>query len=73
MNDKYTYNIDFVPLNIKLHRIKKGLTQEELAELVGVTRAAISYWENGVKLPSVINYFWICFYLDIPNFNLFSS
>lgn len=73
MNDKYTYNIDFVSLNIKVYRMKKGLTQEELAELIGVSRNTIQFWESGKRLPSILNYFWICFYLDIPNFNLFAS
>ena len=73
MNDKYTYNIDFVSLNIKFHRMKKGYTQEELAEMIGVSRNTIQFWESGKRLPSILNYFWICFYLDIPNFNLFAS
>lgn len=33
----------------KLHR----LTQEELAEKVGVTRQAIAKWENGETLPDI--------------------
>ena len=73
MNDKYTYSVDFVPLNIKIHRLKKGYTQSELAEVLGVSPAAISRWECGSRLPSLYYYFWICFYLDIPNFNLFAS
>lgn len=73
MSDKYTYCIDFVGVNIRLHRLKKGLTQEDLAELLGVSRTTVYHWEAGSRLPSVINYFYICFYLDIPNFNLFAS
>ena len=73
MIDKYTYSIDFVGINIKLHRIKKGYTQEELAEVIGVSRNMIYLWESGKRLPSLINYFYICFFLDIPNFNLFAS
>lgn len=38
---------------IKINRITQGLTQKELARRVGVTHAAISYWENGVNVPNV--------------------
>lgn len=32
---------------IKVARIRKGLTQEELAEKVGVKKSAVAKWENG--------------------------
>lgn len=32
---------------IKRARIEKGLTQEELAEKVGVQKSAVAKWENG--------------------------
>ncbi len=32
---------------IKEARIKKGYTQEELAEMVGVKKSAVAKWENG--------------------------
>ena len=34
-------------------RTKKGLSQDELAEKVYVTRQAVSRWENGVAIPDV--------------------
>lgn len=73
MSDKYTYSIDFVGVNIRIHRLKKGLTQEDLAELLNVSRTTVSFWEAGDRLPSLFNYFQICFHLDIPDFNLFAS
>lgn len=39
--------------NIKRARIRKGLTQAELAGEVGVTKAAIYYYETGMKTPSL--------------------
>ena len=33
-------------------RVKKGLSQEELAERVFVTRQAVSRWENGETIPN---------------------
>ena len=36
-------------------RVKKGLSQEELAERVFVTRQAVSRWENG-EPPELVFY-----------------
>ena len=33
-------------------RTKKGLSQDELAEKVFVTRQAVSRWENGETVPN---------------------
>lgn len=43
-----------IPLTntIKVHRAMKNLTQEQLAELVGVTRKTINTVENRVYIPS---------------------
>lgn len=40
-----------VEFNEKLHELRKsrGLTQEELAEALFVSRTAISKWESGVS------------------------
>ena len=34
-------------------RTKKGLSQDELAERLFVTRQAVSRWENGETIPNV--------------------
>lgn len=38
---------------LKELRIKKGLSQEELAEAVDVTKSSISKWENGTNTPDL--------------------
>lgn len=46
---------DFMELGnqIKHYRIEKGLSQEELAERVYVTRQTISNWENNKNYPDI--------------------
>lgn len=39
--------------NVKLARVKVGLTQQELAEAVGITRQTISLIEKGKYNPSL--------------------
>ncbi|GFH41246.1 XRE family transcriptional regulator [Pseudolactococcus insecticola] len=38
--------------NIKKLRKEKNLLQKEVAEIIGVTRPAYSYWEKGTYLPT---------------------
>lgn len=40
------------PENIRRRRQAQGLTQYQLAELMGVTRTAVSWWESGSHPPS---------------------
>lgn len=44
------------PLNtspIRTARVKKGMTQTELGLRLGVTKGAVSAWENGRDCPDV--------------------
>lgn len=41
--------------NLKIFRKKSGLTQEQIAEKIGVSRQAIAKWENGDAMPDVEN------------------
>ncbi len=39
-------------MKIKELRVNKKLTQEELAEAIGVTQACVAMWETGKALPN---------------------
>ena len=41
--------------NLRYLRNKQKLTQEEVAERIGVTRQAVAKWENGDSLPDIVN------------------
>ena len=40
---------------IKDARVKAGLTQEQVAEKIMVSRQTISNWENGKSLPDIVS------------------
>ena len=42
---------------IRDHRIRAGLSQDALAELVGVSRQAVTKWESGAPSPTAANLF----------------
>ena len=42
-----------IPKNIKRLRQQAGLTQEQLAEKLFVTRQTVSLWENGKTQPDI--------------------
>ena len=45
-------------LTIKNLREKKGLTQTELGNMLGVSYKAVSKWERGINLPDASLYVW---------------
>lgn len=47
-------------------RKEKGMTQEMLAEQLGVTRQAVARWETGKALPGTANLFMLRELLGIP-------
>lgn len=50
---------------IKAARNNAKLTQVQLAKLIGTTHAAISYWENGINIPNVLDCWKIADVLNI--------
>ena len=57
---------------LKELRKEKDLTQETLAEALGVSFQTISKWENGSATPSIRAVLLISRYLDIPIDSIFS-
>lgn len=51
---------------IKVQRAKKDLTQEQLAELVGVTRTTINFVERGKWVPSAVLALKIAQVFEVP-------
>lgn len=62
---------DFVKNNMQAIRKDKGLTQEQLAEAVGVTRQTIIAIEKGNYTPSVMLALKIAVYFNLPVENIF--
>lgn len=47
-------------------RKEKGMTQSDLAELIHVSRQAVSRWETGDALPSTENLKYLSVLYDVP-------
>ena len=52
-------------LNIKFARIRKGISQEELAELADTSRTTISFIETARQNPTVLKVIDIAKVLDV--------
>ncbi len=42
------------PEQLRAHRARLGITQAQLAEILGVSFGAVSKWERGLNLPAEI-------------------
>jgi len=59
-------DIQLVGNRISEQRKKLGLTQEQLAESIGVSAQAVSKWENGHNLPDIDNLLELAAILKMP-------
>lgn len=57
---------------IKLLRAEKGISQKELAKILGISDKAVSKWENGLSNPSLENIFKMAnaFHMSSEYFNV---
>jgi DNA-binding XRE family transcriptional regulator len=53
------------------YRKRKGLSQDELAQTVGLTKTTIQNWENGRNLGAVLRVLKVCHELDVDIRDLF--
>ena len=53
--------------NIKRIRREKGITQEKLAELLGLTPSAVSQWETDRVLPDITQLPMLCSIFDVTS------
>lgn len=57
----------FIAIRIKDIRIKKGMNQDELADLLGMSRTSISNIEQGRQQISIKRLYQICTKLDVKS------
>lgn len=61
----YKYQLAQLTANkIKKFRKLKGLTQEELAMMLGVSRTTLGNWESGTRIPPLDQYCELAYLLD---------
>lgn len=52
-------------VRIKALREERGLTQEELAKMINVTKSTISYYENGKRIPTGANLYDLARFFNV--------
>ncbi len=62
--------MNFISSNIKFLRLQKGLTQEELANIVNKSRVLISQWESDSREITTEDIIKLSDYFNIPMDNL---
>ena len=57
--------LNIFPQRLKELRLKKGLTQQQIADEIGVNRGSYSNWEKGKREPSFENLVKLADLLDV--------
>lgn len=58
------HNLNFAE-NVCSLRRERGITQETLADFIGVTKASVSKWETGQSLPDIQTLLLLAAYFDV--------
>lgn len=64
---------NYFSTNIKFIREQKGLTQENLANMIGKDYSTVGKWENGTRSPIMEDVLRIADILNIPVENLLTK
>ena len=64
------FNINDVSRMLREARIQKNLTQNALADQMGVTYQAVSNWERGTSVPDISNLARLCEILELDLYKL---
>ena len=65
-------SVDVVGNNIRYYRLKKGLSQSDLALLIGVSKNTISSFERSEFIPSLDHTLSLCHVFNCPVEKLFN-
>lgn len=65
MTKHFTEKYKILGSNIAAHRKEKGLTQEQAAETLGISRVHMAGIERGIRTPSMDLVFKICELFEI--------
>lgn len=58
MENKFAYNLKYL-------RLEKGIGQPELAKQIGVSKGIISFWENGLREPTMTSLIKLARFFDV--------
>ena len=59
-------NMNYFSKNLKELRIEKGLSQQELAQILNVTQSTVAKWESGDREPNFSILIELSNYFNIP-------
>ena len=54
------------PSRLRTLRLSRGISQSELAAIVGVSTRTVKYWEHGQRTPNAASLLALAHYFDVP-------
>ena len=60
-----TFNINIIAERLKALRAEKNIGQNALADILGISNASISYWENAKQEPTAQALFKLATYFEV--------